>query len=120
MYELEDVAVLRTSAFLDEVRFRPALALTRRGCRANCGDAGLTGARGRGEKGAYRFLRTVFGWQRRRAAQRGLVGARTGSVTAIQRFGGSANLNLHFHALLFDGAYTRACPTARPVFHNCL
>jgi hypothetical protein len=33
------------------------------------------------------FLRTVFGWQRRRAAQRGLVGARTGSVTAIQRFG---------------------------------
>jgi hypothetical protein len=33
------------------------------------------------------FLRTVFGWQRRRAARRGLVGARSGSVTAIQRFG---------------------------------
>jgi hypothetical protein len=29
------------------------------------------------------FLRTVFGWQRRRAAQRGLVEARSGSVTAI-------------------------------------
>ena len=33
------------------------------------------------------FLRTVFGWQRRRAARRGLVGVRGGSVTAIQRFG---------------------------------
>src|SRR5262249_39628268 len=29
------------------------------------------------------FLRTVFGWQRRRAARRGLVGARSGSITAI-------------------------------------
>jgi hypothetical protein len=63
-------------------------------------------------------LRTVFGWQRRRAARRGLVGARSGSVTAIQRFGGSANLNVHFHALLFDGVYTRASPTVRPVFHR--
>jgi hypothetical protein len=63
-------------------------------------------------------LRTVFGWQRRRAARRGLVGARSGSITAIQRFGGAANLNVHFHALLFDGVYTRASPTARPVFHR--
>jgi Putative transposase len=63
-------------------------------------------------------LRTVFGWQRRRAARWGLVGARSGSVTAIQRFGGSANLNVHFHALLFDGVYTRASPTARPRFHR--
>ena len=63
-------------------------------------------------------LRTVFGWQRRRAARRGLVGARSGSVTAIQRFGGSANLNVHFHALLFDGVYTRATPTTRPRFHR--
>jgi hypothetical protein len=39
------------------------------------------------------FLRTVFGWQRRRAVRRGVVGARSGSITAIQRFGGSANLN---------------------------
>jgi hypothetical protein len=34
----------------------------------------------------------------RRAARRGLVGARSGSVTAIQRFGGAANLNVHFLA----------------------
>jgi hypothetical protein len=39
------------------------------------------------------FLRTVFGWQRRRAARRGLVGGRSGSITAIQRFGGSLNTN---------------------------
>ena len=64
------------------------------------------------------FLRTVFGWQRRRAARRGLVGARGGSVTAIQRFGGAANLNVHFHALVFDGVYTRATPTTRPLFHR--
>jgi hypothetical protein len=31
------------------------------------------------------FLRTLFGWQRRQAARHGLVGARSGSVTAIQR-----------------------------------
>jgi hypothetical protein len=35
------------------------------------------------------FLRTVFGWPRRRAAERGLIGGRSGSITAIQRFGGS-------------------------------
>ena len=64
------------------------------------------------------FLRTVFGWQRRRAARRGLVGGRSGSITAIQRFGGSLNTNVHFHALLFDGVYTRASPTARPRFHH--
>jgi hypothetical protein len=60
------------------------------------------------------FLRTLFGWQRRQAARRGLVGVRSGSVTAIQRFGGAANLNIH----LFDGVYTRPSPTARPVFHR--
>ncbi|MGH7264852.1 MAG: transposase zinc-binding domain-containing protein, partial [Candidatus Rokuibacteriota bacterium] len=64
------------------------------------------------------FLRTVFGWQRRRATRRGLVEARSGSVTAIQRFGGALNANVHFHALTFDGVYTRATPTARPVFHR--
>jgi hypothetical protein len=64
------------------------------------------------------FLRTLFGWQRRRATRRGLVGARGGSVTAIQRFGGALNANVHFHSLLFDGVYTRATPTARPIFHR--
>jgi hypothetical protein len=64
------------------------------------------------------FLRTVFGWLQRRAARQGLVGARCGAVTTIQRFGGALNLNVHFHALLFDGVYTRATPAARPCFHR--
>jgi hypothetical protein len=33
------------------------------------------------------FVRTVFGWLRRRATRRGLVNPRGGAVTAIQRFG---------------------------------
>ena len=31
--------------------------------------------------------------------------ARTGAVTLIQRFGGSLNLNIHFHVLILDGVY---------------
>lgn len=30
---------------------------------------------------------------------------KTGAVTAIQRFGGSVNLNVHFHALIPDGVF---------------
>ena len=33
---------------------------------------------------------------------------RTGSVTAVQRFGSALNLNLHFHCIFLDGIYTRA------------
>lgn len=32
--------------------------------------------------------------------------AQTGAVTLIQRFGGSVNLNIHYHILALDGAYT--------------
>ena len=50
-----------------------------------------------------------------RAARRGLVGVRSGSVTAIQRFGGSANLNVHFHSLVFDGVYTSTTRRRGPI-----
>ena len=33
-------------------------------------------------------------------------GARTGSVTFIQRFGGSLNLNIHFHMMFPEGVYS--------------
>ena len=33
-------------------------------------------------------------------------GAKTGSVSFIQRFGGSLNLNIHFHMMYLDGVYT--------------
>ena len=38
----------------------------------------------------------------------GLTRARgqTGAVTLIQRFGSALNLNIHFHMLCLDGAYT--------------
>ena len=42
----------------------------------------------------------------RRAGLRSGVGARTGAVTLIQRFGSALNLNPHLHMLFVDGAYT--------------
>lgn len=33
-------------------------------------------------------------------------GARSGAVTFVQRFGGSINLNIHFHQVYLDGVYT--------------
>ena len=42
-------------------------------------------------------------------------GAKTGSVTFIQRFGGSLNLNIHFHIMYLDGVYTFEQEKAR--FH---
>ncbi len=49
------------------------------------------------------FRGTVFGWLRRTAARRGVVGDRCGAVTAIQRFGGALNANIHSHSLVLDG-----------------
>ncbi len=42
-------------------------------------------------------------------------GARTGSVTFIQRFGGSLNLNIHFHMMFPEGVYS--FENARSKFH---
>ena len=44
--------------------------------------------------------------------------AATGAVTLIQRFGSAANLNIHLHALAFDGVYqTTDGSEGAPVFH---
>jgi hypothetical protein len=52
------------------------------------------------------FLRAVFGALQRRAKEElGVVGGRSGSVTFVQRFGGSINLHTHFHAIVLDGVY---------------
>jgi len=32
------------------------------------------------------------------------------AVTLVQPFGGSLNLNLHYHLLVLEGVYTRECP----------
>jgi hypothetical protein len=58
----------------------------------------------------------VFGWVRRRAENAGLRDGQCGAITVIQRFGGALNLNVHFHSLVLDGVFTRARPTAAPVF----
>lgn len=63
------------------------------------------------------FVRAVSSWMRRRARTLRIKGRLdTGGVTAIQRFGSAANLNLHFHTLMIDGIYQRA-PSGCPVFH---
>ncbi len=43
-------------------------------------------------------------------------GAHCGSVTFVQRFGGSINLNPHFHVLFLDGVYVPAADGGAPVF----
>jgi len=53
------------------------------------------------------FMRAVLGWLRRRAYGMGVVDGRGGAVVVIQRCGGSANLNVHLHALVLDGVFAR-------------
>ena len=40
--------------------------------------------------------------------------AKTGAVTLIQRFGGSLNVNVHFHQLFIDGSYELG-PSGEPI-----
>ncbi len=51
------------------------------------------------------FLRLVDRWYRRQAQAMGHDRARWGSVTFVQRFGSSLNLNPHVHVLMLDGVY---------------
>jgi hypothetical protein len=47
------------------------------------------------------FVEAIFAEQRSAA---GLKGAECGATTHVQRFGGSLNLNCHYHVLVLDGA----------------
>lgn len=51
------------------------------------------------------FQRAVAARLRLLARHRGLLRGRHASVTAIQRFGGALNLNVHFHSLVADGVW---------------
>lgn len=54
------------------------------------------------------FLDAVSWWIRKRLRQQNVQGLlKTGAVTAIQRFDSALALNVHFHALVLDGAYQR-------------
>ncbi len=51
----------------------------------------------------------------RSAAVQGFAAGESGSVTLEQRFGGSVNLNVHFHTLLIEGVYREEA--GRAVYH---
>ena len=54
------------------------------------------------------YTRALLGFERRRARRRGIADGRSGTVTAIQRFGGGLQTNVHFHTLVLEGVYARA------------
>jgi len=57
-------------------------------------------------------IRAIRGFLRKKARAQGAKGpADTGVVTLIQRFGGSVNLNIHFHMLVLEGV----CPIQEEV-----
>jgi hypothetical protein len=60
--------------------------------------------------------RALLGFYRQQAQRRDIPAGRTGTVTAVQRFGGGLNLNVHFHTLALDGVFTRS-PAGRLMFH---
>ena len=62
------------------------------------------------------FVEQILAHHRRVAGRNGLVGARGGAVTFVQRFGGSLNLHVHFHVVVLDGAFERRASGA--VFHE--
>jgi hypothetical protein len=54
------------------------------------------------------FVEVVFASYRSRAKELlGIDGGVTGAVTLVQRFGGSLNLNVHFHVVFLDGVFVR-------------
>jgi hypothetical protein len=71
-------------------RLRYALAWNHDLCRAVLGE----------------FAAALLGFYTERAAARGILHGQAGAVTAIQRAGGSLNLNIHFHTLAMDGVFT--------------
>jgi len=62
------------------------------------------------------FVEVVFASYRARVRGDRIDGAQCGAVTFVQRFGGSLNLNIHFHTAFLDGVFTRD-ETGRVRFH---
>jgi len=53
------------------------------------------------------FVETVLAHYRACAKRSGDGDGQTGSVTLVQRFGGSLNLHVHYHCVFLDGVFTR-------------
>jgi hypothetical protein len=63
------------------------------------------------------FISAINSDLRRRARRRKLRGRlQTGSLTVVQRFGSSLNLNVHFHVIAMDGVYAER-PDGTMLFH---
>jgi len=62
------------------------------------------------------FVQEIFRSQRERAGLSGLRSTASGAVCFPQRFGGSTNLNVHFHVVVPDGVFTAAKSAARADF----
>ena len=63
------------------------------------------------------FVQSVFSSLKRRARKSfQMRKAYCGSVTFLQRAGGSINLNPHFHSLILDGVYVSTLPYEAPRF----
>jgi hypothetical protein len=60
--------------------------------------------------------RALLDFYCQQAQRQGFATGRTGSVTAVQRFVGGLNLNVHFHTLALDGVFVRS-PAGRLAFH---
>ncbi len=71
-------------------------------------------------KHAYRKegVELVTDWWRYRKRLKGCKEAEPGGVTAIQRFGSSLNLNVHFHSLILDGVYVEDPKTGERRFEE--
>jgi len=52
-----------------------------------------------------RFVDAVFVWLREQAKSQGGGSGQGGAVTFVQRFGGSLNANVHFHAIVMEGVW---------------
>ena len=53
------------------------------------------------------FAEAIFASHRKRSASAGIARTASGAVTCVQRFGGSLNLNVHFHTIVVDGVFVR-------------
>jgi hypothetical protein len=62
------------------------------------------------------FVEAVFGSYRARAEREGFPKGQPGAITFVQRFGGSLNLNVHFHTIFLDGVFVRDAGN-RVAFH---
>lgn len=60
------------------------------------------------------FIDSVLGWYRRRLADEGASGGRSGAVVVMQRTSSDLRLNPHLHAVLLDGVFVSA--DAEPSF----